>query len=81
MRHYVDVTDADFERAAKGTERDEEKVAQIAAQQAHAGGRTESQSEDSSGDTAAHRAPLTTYVTGRHAKHLRSVRHCARAPF
>jgi hypothetical protein len=35
MRHYVDVTDADFERATRDTEIDEPKAAQNEAQQAH----------------------------------------------
>jgi integrase-like protein len=43
MRHYVDVTDADFERATTGTETSDEKAAQKGAQHAHAMGCNESQ--------------------------------------
>jgi integrase len=43
MRHYVDVTDADFERARMGGELANEKAAQKAAQQAHAKERSEPQ--------------------------------------
>jgi hypothetical protein len=43
MRHYVDVTDADFERAIADAVTDESKAAQKAAQQAHAARRSESQ--------------------------------------
>ncbi len=43
MRHYVDVTDADFERALMGHESTDEKVAQNPAQQAHAKARDERQ--------------------------------------
>ena len=43
MRHYVDVTDADFERATTGGEISDEKAAQKAAQYAHAMERGESQ--------------------------------------
>ncbi len=44
MRHYVDVTDADFERAVDGNLLSEQ-VAQKAAQQAHAPGSSESQTK------------------------------------
>jgi hypothetical protein len=44
MRHYVDVTDADFERATADVETDKEQEAQNPAQQAHAGCRRVSQS-------------------------------------
>jgi len=53
MRHYVDVTDADFERAIAGTETSESEAAQKAAQHAHAMERGESQSAK-----AAHEKPL-----------------------
>lgn len=43
MRHYVDVTDADFERATMGGELADEKAAQKAAQYAHAMERSEPQ--------------------------------------
>jgi len=46
MRHYVDVTDADFERAAAGTGPSDGQAAQNAAQHAHATERGESQSSD-----------------------------------
>jgi hypothetical protein len=46
MRHYVDVTDADFERAKMGGGPADEKAAQKAAQQAHAKTRSESQASD-----------------------------------
>ena len=43
MRHYVDVTDADFDRAVAGIEFDDEKAAQKAAQHTHAMRRSDSQ--------------------------------------
>ncbi len=43
MRHYVDVTDADFERAVSGDAQRVEEAAQKAAQQAHVMKRSESQ--------------------------------------
>jgi hypothetical protein len=46
MRHYVDVTDADFERAIAGGETGDDKAAQKAAQHAHAGQRTELQATE-----------------------------------
>ncbi len=49
MRHYVDVTDADFERAILGIMPAAEEAAQKAAQHAHATQRSDSHSE-----TAAH---------------------------
>lgn len=45
MRHYVDVTDADFERAARGTETGAEGAAQKAAQSGGAGSRGEPHGE------------------------------------
>jgi integrase len=45
MRHYVDVTDADFERATKGGELADEKAAQKAAQSERAGTGLESHAE------------------------------------
>jgi integrase len=52
MRHYVDVTDADFERATTGAETSGAKAAQNAAQQAHATERSEPQPA-----SAAHEKP------------------------
>jgi integrase len=46
MRHYVDVTDADFERATEGVETNGAKAAQKAASHAHAMERSEPQSAD-----------------------------------
>jgi len=45
MRHYVDVTDADYERATMGGELGAEKAAQKAAQSERAQTRYESQAE------------------------------------
>jgi hypothetical protein len=45
MRHYVDVTDADFERAIAAGVPPTEQAAQKAAQQAHAAGSSESQTK------------------------------------
>ncbi len=47
MRHYVDVTDADFERAIVGEAPATEQAAQKAAQQAHAADGSESQAKRS----------------------------------
>ena len=47
MRHYVDVTDADFERAIVGDFPTTQQAAQKAAQQAHAAGGSESQTKTS----------------------------------
>lgn len=51
-KHYWQLTDADFERAASSP-RENEKVAQKTAQQAHAESRSEAQ-----GQSVAHKKPL-----------------------
>ena len=45
LRHYVDVTDADFDKAVAEGESEAHKAAQKAAQHAHASPRNASQSE------------------------------------
>jgi hypothetical protein len=63
MRHYVDVTDADFERAVTGEETYDTKAAQKAAQHAHAMERNERQTTK-----AAHKKPRLCKGPRHHAK-------------
>ena len=68
LKHYLQVTDADFERAAKGGAESGARVAQNAAQQAHAGSRTDSQETKETPD-----------VSRAYANACGDVRECAKS--